>query len=276
MIASRPWLARRNATGAEDAVVASAVAAVSAADACLAIRLEDATRDYGRATCIVRALDRISLAVPRGQFVSVLGPSGSGKSTLLRLVAGVDAATAGSVRLFGRELGDLTEAECCDHRLRRVGQVFQSCALLPGIDVRENVALPLGFLGVGWAEARLTAEHVLERVGIARRVRQREPAELSGGDRQRVAIARALVAGPSLLLADEPTGRLDSRSATEILDLLAALAAERELTVVLATHAAAVATRGQRTVVLCDGRVVHDVMAEPRRAVVRSLRPATG
>lgn len=242
-----------------------------------AIRIVAASKDYGPSSSPVRALDGVDLAVPRGQVVSLLGPSGSGKSTLLRLVAGLEAPTSGRVEIFGREISSLPPDVRGDLRLRGIGQVFQGARLLPGIDVRENVALPLAFLRAGRARSLERADEILDRVGIARATRARRPCALTGADRQRVAIARALVAGPGILLADEPSGSLDSRSARGILDLLSSLAAEATLTLVVATHATEAATFGHRTVVLRDGRVVRDVSAEPRRvAALRRLRLAGG
>lgn len=238
-----------------------------------AIRVAVASIGYGCGPRRVRALDRVDFVVPRGEVLSLLGPSGSGKSTLLRLAAGLEAPDEGTVSLLGRDLADLPADRLCDFRLRRVGQVFQGGRLLPGIDVRENVALPLAFLGAGRTQALVRADAVLERVGIARTSRSRPPASLALVDRQRVAIARALVAEPEVLLADEPSGSLDSRSSRTILDLLAALASERRLTLVLATHATEAATFGNRTVVLRDGRVARDVSVLRRRpASLRVLR----
>ncbi|MFM7142108.1 MAG: ABC transporter ATP-binding protein, partial [Alphaproteobacteria bacterium] len=223
---------------------ASATRAGDADDPSPAIRIESATRDYGHGARRVRALDRVDLLVPRGQVVSLLGPSGSGKSTLLRLAAGVEPPTSGDVSLLGRALAALPAERRDELRLRTVGQVFQGGRLLPGIDVRQNVALPHAFLRPGRARALARADELLDRVEVATALRARSPSALSGGDRQRVAIARALVTGPEILLADEHSGSLDVRSARGILDLLASLAAEMRLTLVVATHATEAATFG--------------------------------
>ena len=241
-----------------------------------AIRLRSASRDYGGPGRRVRALDRVDLVVPRGQVVSLLGPSGSGKSTLLRIAAGIEPPTRGAVEVLGADLASLPDARRCALRLRKIGQVFQGGRLLPGVDVLENVAFPLSFLGVPRVPCLARAAALLERVGVARTARSRFPSALPAADRPRVAIARALVAGPEILLADEPTASLDSAASRSLLDLLASLAAESDLTMVVATHATEAATLGQRTLVLRDGRIVRDVSALPRgSATVRPLRTAT-
>jgi len=241
-----------------------------------AIRLRCVSRDYGGPGRLVRALDRVELVVPRGQVVSLIGPSGSGKSTLLRIAAGLEPPTRGAVEVMGADLASLPEARRCALRLRRIGQVFQGGRLLPGVDVLENVAFPLSFLGVPRAPCLARAAALLERVGVSRSARSRLPSALPAADRPRVAIARALVAAPEILLADEPAASLDSAASRSLLDLLASLAAESDLTMVVATHATEAATFGQRTLVLRDGRIVRDVSALPRRsATVRPLRMAT-
>lgn len=235
------------------------------------IRLHGVGREHAEGALPVRVLDCVDLEVPRGQLVSIVGHSGAGKSTLLRIVAGIDPPSEGRVVLLGRDLGRLSEDERSDLRLRRVGLVFQASHLLPGRTVLENVAWPLEFGGAPWREAVGRALAALDRVGIARRLVARAPWSLSGGERQRVAIARAIAGRPEIILADEPTGRLDSRSAGEILDLLGSLAGPRGATVLVATHDVACAARGDRTVELRDGRLVRDVVAAPRPRVA-SLR----
>jgi putative ABC transport system ATP-binding protein len=231
-----------------------------------AIVLDGVGKCYGDGAQAVAALDGVSLRVPAGQFVSVMGESGSGKSTLLNLVAGLDVPTRGRIVVLGRDVWHLTENQRSDLRLSEIGIVFQSFNLFPTFSVEENVSWRLEFQGLGWREARRRAAAALDEVEIAAVARQRLPAELSGGEQQRVAIARALVTSPRLLLADEPTGNLDSRTGETILQLLASLNGRRALTVVMVTHSAYAATFGQRTVQLRDGRIECDVMERAGRS----------
>jgi ABC-type lipoprotein export system ATPase subunit len=235
-----------------------------------AIALDRVSKRYGSGAQAVTALNEITLEVPAGEFLSVTGPSGCGKSTLLNLVGGLDSPTSGQVMVAGRNLARLSDDERSDLRLRHVGFVFQSFNLFPTFTVEENVAWPLEFLGLGWKQARERAADSLDRVDIDPAAYQRRPAELSGGEQQRVAIARALATEPQLLLADEPTGNLDSRTGQAILDLLRELNVERDLTVVMVTHNTFAATYGHRTIELRDGGIVHDVRAprEPGARVV--------
>ncbi len=233
-----------------------------------AVAVERATKRYGAGPQAVLALAEVSLEIAAGEFLSVVGPSGSGKSTLLNLVAGLDTPTSGTVLVAGHDLARISDDARSDLRLRHVGFVFQSFNLFPTFTVEENVAWPLEFLGVRWRAARQRAAAALEHVGIEAVARRRRPAELSGGEQQRVAIARALVTEPELLLADEPTGNLDSRTGQAILDLLRGLNADRRLTVVLVTHSTFAATYGHRTVELRDGHVIREARA--------SLGPGAG
>jgi len=226
-----------------------------------AIRLERVNKRYGTGAQIITAIEGVTLRVPPGEFVSIMGPSGCGKSTLLNLIAGIDIPTSGRIVVTGAELAHLSDDERSDLRLQRIGFVFQSFNLFPTFTIEENVAWPLEFLGVRWRHARQRAAEALEQVGVDLAALQRRPAELSGGEQQRVAIARALVTEPELLLADEPTGNLDSRTGQAILDLLSRLNRQRELTVVMVTHSTFAATYGHRTVELRDGRVVREVRA---------------
>jgi putative ABC transport system ATP-binding protein len=200
----------------------------------------------------------VTLTIPLSEFVAILGPSGSGKSTMLNLIAGLDSPTSGRVMLGGRDLAFLGDNARSDLRLREIGFVFQNFNLFPSFTAEENVAWPLEFLGVGWREARRRARDMLALVALPPEVARRRPAELSGGEQQRVAIARALVTEPRLLLADEPTGNLDSRTGQTILDLLRRLNAERQLTIVLVTHSGLAASQAQRTIELQDGRIVRE------------------
>jgi putative ABC transport system ATP-binding protein len=224
----------------------------------LAVRVERVSKRYGDGPRAVAALSEVTLGIAAGEFLAVVGPSGSGKSTLLNLVAGLDTPSSGRVVVAGEDLGALSEDALSDLRLRRIGFVFQTFNLFPTFSVQENVAWPLEFLGHGRRQARAGAAASLARLAVPETAWRRRPAELSGGEQQRVAIARALVTEPSLLVADEPTGNLDSVTGERILALLRQLNAERSLTVVLVTHSATAAARGDRTVELRDGRIVRD------------------
>ncbi len=223
-------------------------AALSAAPAVVCERV---SKVYPGAQPVI-ALDSVEVAVRPGEFVAVVGPSGGGKSTLLHLVAGIDRPTSGSIRIGGREIASLPEGDLTLYRRREVGVVFQFFNLLPHLTVRENVELPR--LLDGEKDAAERAETLLARVDLARRAGA-HPYELSGGEMQRAAIARALVTGARLLLADEPTGNLDSRHGEEVLSLLDEVRRERGVTLLLATHSEAAARRADRIVRLADGRI---------------------
>lgn len=232
-----------------------------------AIVLDHVSKRYGAGAQAVAAVTDISLKVPAGEFLSIMGPSGCGKSTLLNLIAGLDTPDNGQIVVAGQNIAQLSDNERSDLRLAHVGFVFQSFNLFPTFTIEENVAWPLEFLGHRWRQARDRAAVVLEQVGIAAAARGRRPAELSGGEQQRVAIARALVTQPRLLLADEPTGNLDSQTGQAILDLLRSMNADRKLTVVMVTHNTFAATYGHRTIELRDGQIAHDARAEHTPAV---------
>jgi putative ABC transport system ATP-binding protein len=221
------------------------------------IALHGITRCYAMNGQAVRALDGIDLAVERGQFVAVTGASGSGKSTLLNILGCLDRPDAGAYRLDGEDVSHLDDEAASTIRNRRIGFVFQSFHLLPRLSVRENVLLPQRFCAEADAEAGARAEELLRRVGLAERMQHR-PHELSGGQMQRAAIARALIMRPRLLLADEPTGNLDSRSAADVLALVDELHRDGQ-TIVLVTHDPEVAARAQRQIRLRDGKVESDV-----------------
>lgn len=221
------------------------------------LRVEDLRRDYQMGTESVHALDGISLEVDAGKFVSVMGPSGSGKSTLLHLVGGLDRPTGGKVLLEGRDLATLDDETLTTLRRRELGFIFQFFNLLPTLSAWENVALPLLLDGKKLPDTKPRAVELLERVGLAARVDHR-PSQLSGGEMQRVAIARALVADPVLLLADEPTGNLDSRSGEQVLELLRSTVTEDGKTLVMVTHDHDSASTGDRILTLIDGKLVHD------------------
>jgi putative ABC transport system ATP-binding protein len=216
-----------------------------------AIVCERVSKTYPGAQPVV-ALDSVDLTVLSGEFLAVVGPSGGGKSTLLHLVAGIDSPTSGSIRVGGRDIAALSDRERTLYRRRDVGVVFQFFNLLPHLTVRDNVELPRLLDGHGDAGER--ARELLARVDLAHRS-QAHPYELSGGEMQRAAIARALVTGARLLLADEPTGNLDSRHGEEVLFLLDEVRRERGVTLVLATHSEAAGRHADRIVELADGRL---------------------
>ena len=207
---------------------------------------------------LIRAVDGISLIIAQGDFVALLGQSGSGKSTLLNLLAGLDRPTSGSVRVQGRDLGKLSPQEMARYRRNDVGMVFQAFHLIPSMTITENVELPLRFAEVERSERTLRVRESLERVGLGHRLEHR-PSQLSGGEQQRVSIARALVNRPSLLLADEPTGNLDSCTGEEILNVMRDVSVSLGMTVVMVTHERALAERfAQRLIFLADGKLVSE------------------
>ncbi len=222
------------------------------------IRLDRVSKVYHQGRSEVRALDGVSLEVPRGQFLSVMGPSGSGKSTMLHLIGGLDTPSAGEIMIDGRALSSLDDDTITILRRRRIGFVFQFFNLLPTLTAEENVALPLLLDGQRLRAVRPRVQRMLELVGLAAR-RTHKPDELSGGEMQRVAVARALVTEPAVLLADEPTGNLDRRTGEAILELVKDAARRVGLTVVLVTHDHLAAAYGERIVTLADGRVADDV-----------------
>jgi putative ABC transport system ATP-binding protein len=218
------------------------------------VRTVNLTRRYEMGDAFVDALRGVDLTVARGEFVALVGPSGSGKSTVLNLIGGLDRPTSGQVWINGTELSASDEQTLTRHRRRHVGFVFQSFNLLPRLTAEENVALPLMFSDVSERERRARACALLERVGLEQRLEHR-PTQLSGGEQQRVAIARALVGEPTLLLADEPTGNLDTATGAEIMALLKKLNQEGGLTLLVVTHDAEVAAFADRVVELRDGQV---------------------
>jgi putative ABC transport system ATP-binding protein len=229
------------------------------------IEVRDATKVYRRGRTEVRALAGVSLSVPRGEFLSVMGPSGSGKSTLLNLLGALDVPTSGSLSIDGRELSRMDDATLSAFRRERLGFIFQFFNLLPTLTAAENVMLPAMLAGRSQGELRARAEGLLETVGLRHRAHHR-PDELSGGEMQRVAVARALLTEPALLLADEPTGNLDSRTGAEVLRLIREATRERGLTVVMVTHDPNAAAVGDRIVRLADGAIVGDERLRERAA----------
>jgi len=220
------------------------------------------TKVYGTAATRVEALRGIDMTLRRGEFVAVMGPSGSGKSSLLHLLAGLDVPSAGSILLDGVDMAFLGEDERALLRRRQIGLMFQSFQLLDTLTAEENVALPLAISGSLADEARIRAAGLLHSVGLAHR-RQHRPHELSGGEQQRVAIARALVIEPLLLLADEPTGNLDSVQGDKIMTLLRQLVEERRQTLLMVTHDSGHAARADRIIYLRDGRIDANNPGQP-------------
>jgi putative ABC transport system ATP-binding protein len=226
----------------------------------------DAVRSYELDGVSVPALRGVSLAIEPGDYVAITGPSGSGKSTLMHLLGGLDRPTSGRLLLGGRDVAALSAAELARLRNQVIGFVFQSFHLLTRTSARDNVALPLIYRGMRRAERRRRAVEILTRVGLSHRLHHR-PNQLSGGEQQRVAIARALVTGPSVLLADEPTGNLDSRSGEAVLALLEELNVERGVALAVVTHDTAIAARARRQVAMRDGLIVSDSAQPPGAAV---------
>jgi putative ABC transport system ATP-binding protein len=224
------------------------------------IAVRAVTRDYQLDGVTVPALRGVTLTVEQGEYVAVVGPSGSGKSTLMHLLGGLDRPTSGQLLLGGRDVAGLSAADLARLRNEVIGFVFQSFHLLARTSALDNVGLPLIYRGVRRAERRRRAHEQLELVGLGHRVRHR-PNQLSGGEQQRVAIARALVTGPSVLLADEPTGNLDSGAGESILQLLETLNLERQVALVIVTHDVSVAARARRRIAMRDGLVVEDTMS---------------
>jgi len=229
----------------------------------LTIELRDVVRGYRVGGQSVRALDEISLRLTGGQFVSVVGPSGAGKSTLLHLLGALDSPDSGSITFDGEEIGRLTDEQQSEFRHHRVGFIFQFFNLLPTLSAWENVAVPKLLDGVRLGKVKPDAVRLLERVGLGNWTEHR-PSELSGGQMQRVAVARALVMDPPLILADEPTGNLDTATGASILALLAEVAHEegrRRLVVVMVTHNSDAAAATDRVITLQDGRLGSDEMS---------------
>ncbi|MBU1802458.1 MAG: ABC transporter ATP-binding protein [Actinobacteria bacterium] len=221
------------------------------------IELDEVRKTYRSGTIEFEALRGVDVTIDEGEYVAVVGPSGSGKSTLMNLLGCLDTPTSGAYRLAGEDVSTMSETELAEVRNRRIGFVFQQFHLLPSKSAWRNVELPLVYAGVPRAERRDRARAALTRVGLEERLDNR-PGELSGGQQQRVAVARALVTEPSLILADEPTGNLDSSSSADVMTLLDELH-DAGRTIVLITHDLEVAERAQRNVVIRDGRITDDV-----------------
>ncbi len=231
----------------------------------------DLKRTFGEGEAAVRALDGVSVEFPTGGLTAIMGPSGSGKSTLMHCLAGLDRPTSGTVVIDGTDLAELDDAELTELRRDKVGFVFQFFNLLPVLDARENILLPLKLAGREPDQARL--DQLVDAVGLGDRLDHR-PAELSGGQQQRVAIARALMSEPAVVFADEPTGNLDSHSSEEVLALLRTAVDELGQTVVMVTHDATAAAVADRVLVLVDGRIVRDEPAGTPEQVLDLMKLA--
>jgi len=234
------------------------------------VRCEKVTKVYNTGKTPVTALRDVDLDVKKGEFLSIMGPSGSGKSTLLHLMGCLDVPTSGEIILEGQRTSGLTDRELTLLRRKKIGFVFQFFNLLPTLTAEENVALPLLLDGKRPKEVRVRARELLEHVGLAGRAHH-TPDEMSGGEMQRVAIARALVTNPSLILADEPTGNLDTKTGEGILKLLRKVRDDYGHTIILVTHDLRAAAFGERTIVLRDGQIVNDSVphAKKRRRAYR-------
>ncbi|MDY7040599.1 MAG: ABC transporter ATP-binding protein [Chloroflexota bacterium] len=233
------------------------------------ISIDNITKSYQMGEVEVQALSGVSLRVHDGEFLSIMGPSGSGKSTMMNMLGCLDRPSSGQYFLNGMDVGKLDDDRLASIRNRQIGFVFQNFNLLPRTTALQNVELPLIYSGVGASERKRRSRAALEAVGLGGRTGHR-PNELSGGERQRVAIARALVTNPTIILADEPTGNLDSKSGTEVMSIFQRLNRERGITVVFVTHDPEIAAHTQRIVRLHDGQVVGDeVVHEPKLAEIK-------
>ena len=223
-----------------------------------AIRLEHISRHYTMGEAVIRAVDDVSLDLPSGEFLALLGSSGSGKSTLLNLIAGLDRPTSGAVIAQGQDLSQVSSLELARYRRQTVGMVFQSFNLLPRMTLEENVELPLRLAEVERGDRAARVREALDRVGLGKRITHR-PSELSGGEQQRAAIARALVNRPKILLADEPTGNLDSATGESILALLKEIQKNPGMTIIMVTHERPLAERfADRLAIMGDGKLLSN------------------
>ncbi len=235
------------------------------------IEVKDLVKIYKTGDVELRALDEVSFSVERGEFVCVMGPSGSGKSTMMNILGCLDVATSGTYALDGIDVKDQNKAQLADVRNQKLGFVFQGFNLLPKVDAVENVELPLLYRGVAANLRRKAATEALERVGLGQRLHHR-PAQMSGGQQQRVAIARAIVGRAPIILADEPTGNLDTRTTVEIMNIFTALHKEG-ITIILVTHEPDIATWSQRVLRFRDGRLIADEPAPKGLQTDNEVKP---
>ena len=241
-----------------------------------ALQIDHVSRHYTMGESSIRAVDDVSLVVPAGEFLALLGSSGSGKSTLLNLMAGLDRPTSGSIVSGGRNLAELSPLELARYRRNTVGMVFQSFNLLPRMTLEENVELPLRLAEVERGERAARVQEALERVRLAKRTGHR-PSELSGGEQQRTAIARALVNRPKILFADEPTGNLDSTTGEAILTLLREIQSTMDMTIVMVTHERHLAERfADRLATMGDGKLLSTAATEPHASTQVTTQATTG
>ncbi len=234
-----------------------------------AVQATGVTRHYAMGTSMIKAVDGVDLEIKAGEFTALLGQSGSGKSTLMNLIAGLDRPTGGAIVVEGKDLAKMTPEELAKYRRHTVGMVFQSFNLVPTMTLQENVELPMRFAEVERHEREGRVQEALKRVGLSARLTHR-PSELSGGEQQRAALARALVNRPKLLLADEPTGNLDSRTGTEIMNLIRELNESMGMTVIMVTHERPLAEQYvRRMIFLGDGKVLSETEVVPASGGVR-------
>lgn len=218
------------------------------------IQLQDVYKEYRMGHDVIHALNNVNLNIEQGEFISIIGPSGSGKSTLMHIIGGLDRPTRGEVIINGKDISKLTDSELSRYRNTEVGFVFQSFNLQPSMTILENVALPLVFARISRKERLKKAREALELVGLQDRIKHR-PGELSGGQRQRASIARALVTNPKLILADEPTGNLDSNTSEKIIELLTAINSSQRATLIVVTHNNEIAQQAPRIITIRDGKI---------------------
>jgi putative ABC transport system ATP-binding protein len=239
----------------------------------VAAQTVDLVKVHGSGDTAVRALDEVNLTVPSGRMTAIMGPSGSGKSTLLHCIAGLDAVTAGHVYIDGTEIGALSDRELTKLRRERIGFVFQAFNLLPTLDARENMLLPMSLAGRRPEPAWF--DQIVATVGLGDRLGHR-PTELSGGQQQRVAVARALMSRPAIVFADEPTGNLDSRSGAEVLTFLRRAVDQLGQTIVMVTHDPVAASHADEVVFLADGRIVDRIDAPTADRVLDRIKSLGG
>lgn len=226
------------------------------------VEIQDMCKIYNPGENEVRALDHVSVSIEEGEFVAIIGQSGSGKSTLMNMLGCLDVPTSGKYILSGQDVSSLDDDELSDIRNQKIGFIFQGFNLIPNLTALENVELPLIYRGVGRAERRELSNRALEKVGLGHRIHHK-PSEMSGGQQQRVAIARAIAQAPPVILADEPTGNLDSHSTQEIMEILIELHEEGR-TVILITHDNEIAARAKRVIKIRDGRIEHDTKEQEK------------